>query len=352
MKPLRDLSHHIFATFSGFTSDRAEDNYLYDSPDIYGVDINRVNGKLKRSPITGQYSYNISGGLVVPNLIPSYRGLHLDGDKEICGVNVGDFNSLYPRSMQLANICQSTAGYSSHHAMRIGNKFYNPYNLNFFSNQIAPIKINENFIGVAVFLIRGEICPSIFAKLIEQVIQGRNQAKKNMALAQKNNDHVKAQYFNILQNNLKCFVNTMYGSMLKASYPTFRPFLAALITYYGRLALLRFFFTVNYYMFKHNKSQTFRILGGDTDSLFIRCTKSEMTEIITMFNSWPANRNIYAIAHEKTGQSALFLNRKQYLIYCGDGAFVCKSIFKQNQNIPSKKLFERYIFMKFVFFRI
>lgn len=248
--------------------------------------------------------------------------------------------------MQFANICQSTAGYGSHFAIRVGDEFFNPYDTRYFIQVASPIKINEHFLAVAVFLIRGDRQVSVFSRLIDNVMTERNNAKKQMEVAKKYRDFVKAQFFNIHQENLKRFVNTMYGTMLSCVYASFRPYLAALITYFGRLALLRFFFTVNYYMYKQGRDQTYRILGGDTDSLFIRCRKTDMTNIIQMFGDWPANRKIYAIAHEKSGNSALFLGRKQYIIHiAAENDYVCKAVFKKNQNLPSKNLFERYVYL-------
>lgn len=117
---------------------------------------------------------------------------------------------------------------------------------------------------------------------------------------------------------LKLLINTLYGVFLTAGYITYRPFLAALITHFGRMQLVRFLFSIFHYI----QSQDGGVdplmrgpLGGDTDSLFFRCTPSEMDGGIKTFCSWPANRGVYAIEYERRMHSGIFLGKKNYILH-------------------------------------
>lgn len=114
------------------------------------------------------------------------------------------------------------------------------------------------------------------------------------------------------------FINTIYGYTLKTRAVSYRPELASLVTYYGRIALYRLFLTIFAYVnTKPNLLPNYRsVLGGDTDSLFIYCSNDELEGIVNMFEKWPSNRQVYKVAIEHVGlNSGIFLGKKNYIFY-------------------------------------
>lgn len=114
------------------------------------------------------------------------------------------------------------------------------------------------------------------------------------------------------------FINTIYGYTLKTRTVSYRPELASLVTYYGRIALYRLFLTIFAYVnTKPNLLPNYRsVLGGDTDSLFIYCSNDELEGIVNMFEKWPSNRQVYKVAIEHVGlNSGIFLGKKNYIFY-------------------------------------
>lgn len=166
---------------------------------------------------------------------------------------------------------------------------------------------------------------------------------------------------------LKLLINTLYGVFLTAGYLTYRPFLAALITHFGRMQLVRLLFSIFHYIQTPPAAATSSAsydnvtvdplmrgpLGGDTDSLFFRCTPSEMDGGIRTFCAWPANRGVYAVEYERRMHSGIFLGKKNYILhrfermewnfatnsYAMMGReYCCKGAMKNSQSGPCRIL--------------
>lgn len=139
----------------------------------------------------------------------------------------------------------------------------------------------------------------------------------------------------------------MYGIYLKTGYFTYRPELASLVTYYGRMALIRFFLCFHKHIAESRTPLTNKgILGGDTDSLFISATLKEIEETIKIFCSMPIHRAKYDIKLEATLDSGIFLGKKNYIMFRRNGEikeYIMKSTIKRNQCTPCKALCERIL---------
>jgi hypothetical protein len=94
-------------------------------------------------------------------------------------------------------------------------------------------------------------------------------------------------------------------------------------------------------------------LGGDTDSLFFRCTPSEMNGGIRTFCAWPSNRGVYAIEFERRMHNGVFLGKKNYILHRTPGPemnfdkgtivqmgreFCCKGAMKNSQSAACRIL--------------
>jgi hypothetical protein len=346
----RDIN--IFWRMKGFPLN-GEDVRISNQSFMYAVDSTHLHEKIHNSKKFEKISFSISGGIVVPNTLTMFRR-KFDADvNETVKLFVGDFTSLYPTTMQFANICPSAISYSTRHAIRVGNRLYNPFNEQVFMQVCSPVKINSSFIGVAVFIVRPSHYVSVCSRIIGGVIKKRAEIKKLMKKAGEAGDFVQASVYNTCQNALKLLINTMYGIQLKSCYFTSRPYQASLVPYYGRVALMRFYFTIYHYFYEKKCNLSIRgPIGGDTDSLFLRCTEKEMKEIIEMFAKWPANRGIYNVEIDKMPfEHGFFLNKKNYILQSTDKkgkfALLAKNTFRKNQCVPSRQFMETLLHIIF-----
>ncbi|TXH07720.1 MAG: hypothetical protein E6Q06_01975 [Candidatus Moraniibacteriota bacterium] len=323
---LSDARRNIFLTFDGF-KDAASPYQITDMEHVYAVNsadiYDRLSGNYRNAE---QPSIAISGGIVVPNTSPVFSQIRFDDDRPPVDLLTGDFTSLYPTTCQFANICQSTAAYNPHYAVRIGNYLYDPFDEQCFNQVAAPLKINTDFTSVATFIIRPEIWTSCTSALIADVKKRRKETKEKMAevKVQLGADSTEHHILDFLQNAYKLLINTLYGIYLSPQYPSYRPYLGTLVTFYGRMALLRFFFSFHWALFSANVNIGERgVLGGDTDSLFVRCTRPEMVSAIKTFEGWPSNRGVYVVELEKQMWDGVFLGKKNYIMH-GNGKYIIK----------------------------
>lgn len=245
--------------------------------------------------------------------------------------NICDFNSLYPNTMRVYNICKTTSALNPRYAVYIDGQLHDPLNKSKFWVMCAPFELNKQYFNVCVILAKASFKQSALTSFISDIIEKRKQVKKLQKIALANNDLVEYLRFEEVQLKLKLFINTTYGAMFMPSFTVFQPYLCSLVTYGGRLALLRFFLTIYYYYAKKGictQDCQRGPIAGDTDSLFIKSTKTEIGEILDMFHAWPSNRGIYVIEHEKTVDDIIFLARKRYIFY-----------FRETQTLVSKGTF-------------
>lgn len=310
---IRDHAHNIFKTFKKFTHDSSQ--LLTESKHvgnkIYALDVSQLYATLGgHVATTKQPHVAISGGIVAPNAVSVTTRIlndkwkieeeiedeeakkERDKGKEprpknkFIESNVGDFTSLYPTTCQFGNICQSVASYDASYAIRIGNYVYDPFDKSVFNQLATPIKINKYYTAAAVFLIRPELVESAYTQLIVGIKAERARVKQIMADIKKEGNMKEYFILDCLQNALKLIINTAYGILLAGSYPTYRPYLGSLVTYLGRIALVRFYLSFIYQYYQKGIDPTVvkrYLLGGDTDSLFLKCTYREMAGMYSMF---------------------------------------------------------------------
>lgn len=343
---------NIFSKFAGFpvSSDskivRDERTRISTHNKIYTVNMTKYNARIKNSARFPMITINIPGGIVVPNNVPVFNKTKTaDGDYNV--LSTCDYTSLYPSTMDFMNICTSVAATNPEFAVRIDDRLYNPFDKSVINQIAAPLKINDSYIGIAVFLIKSVVKKSVNSLVIEGVMKLRAQVKKELALAKAAGNLAEAARLEVYQMALKLIINTMYGIYLKTGYCTYRPELASLVTYYGRMALIRFFLCFHKYVAEAKIPLTGKgILGGDTDSLFISATLKEIQDIISQFCSMDVHRNKYEIKLEATLDSGIFLGKKNYIMYKRNGEskeYIMKSTIKRSQCTPCKALCERIL---------
>lgn len=172
---------NIFLNFKGFSS--AAKHRIAPTNHMYVVDTSVFNHKIRNSKKYNVISMNISGGVVVPNPEPVFAAHESDKiDRELIMVNTGDFESLYPKTMVFANLCQSAAGYCARFAVRVGSKLYNPFNPKMFNIWASPVKINDSYMAAFVIIIKPEVKKSVSATQIEEVIRKRKDMKVSISL--------------------------------------------------------------------------------------------------------------------------------------------------------------------------
>lgn len=322
---LKESARNIFLRFGGFRDDGPHP--ITDVGEVYAINSADMYEQLSGNHLkASQPSIAISGGIVVPNTAPVFTQIRFEDGQAPIDLLTGDFTSLYPTTCEYANICQSTAAYNPHYAIRIGNYLYDPFDQQCFNQVAAPLKINTCFTSVATFIIRPEIWKSCISRLIGDVKRRRKETKSAMkdVEARLGADSPDYHILDFLQAAYKLLINTLYGIYLSPEYPSYRPYLGTLVTYYGRMALLRFFFSFHYALYKKGVQLADRgVLGGDTDSLFLRCTRDEMVSAIKTFEGWPSNRGVYGVELEKHMWDGVFLGKKNYLMY-GSGKFIIK----------------------------
>lgn len=336
---MKDTTRNIFLKFTGFENDAPYK--VSDTDSVFSINSAAMYERLCGNYFNSdQPSIAISGGIVVPNVNPVFSQIPAteEGQQPI-DLLTGDFTSLYPTTCQYANICQTTAAYNPRYAIRIGSYLYDPFDKQCFNQIAAPLKINTCFTSVATFIIRPEIWNSSTSQLIGDVKRRRKETKNKMKKveAELGCDASEYHILNFLQTAFKLLINTLYGIYLSPEYPSYRPYLGSLVTFYGRMALLRFFFSFHHALYTLNapNKAVKGILGGDTDSLFLRCTRYEMEQTIAIFEGWPSNRGVYGVELEKQMWDGVFLGKKNYLMY-GAGKFIIKGLFKRSYAPPCR----------------
>lgn len=266
---------HVISKSAGFST-TGEKYKISASDHMYAVDMSMFNNKVFNSKKYNVISMNVSGGVVVPNPEPVFVS-HPSGGGENIVINIADFAALYPNTMIFTNVCQSVAAYNSKFGVRVDDVVCNPFNPKYINILASPIKINDSYLAVFVAVIKPTVKKSVTATLIYEIMEMRNATKKLKKAAEERGDYITATICDFLQLALKLLVNTLYGVLLFAGYVTYRPYLASLITNYGRIQLIRFLFSLYHYIQSQGVETALRgALGGDTDSLFFRCTPSEM----------------------------------------------------------------------------
>ena len=128
---------------------------------------------------------------------------------------------------------------------------------------------------------------------------------------------------NAKQLALKTIVNTVYGLYNDSRKNTFRPILASLITYGGRLSLVRLVLYSHMYFLRQATAQYKDVLQGvrefmrcrgvvygDTDSIFIKCPIGDLVIIVDEFQKLPCNLGVVGVELERSVSVGFFLKKK------------------------------------------
>lgn len=132
------------------------------------------------------------------------------------------------------------------------------------------------------------------------------------------------QYYNIVQQALKVFLNASYGVFGAESFPLYCPPLAESTAAVGRYAMDE--------AGKKANELNIEILYGDTDSLFLKHPSKEQTDALV---AWADEVLGIDLEVEKTYRYAIFSERKKnYLGVYKDGRLDIKGLTGKKRHIP------------------
>lgn len=312
-------------------------NTVVVRPYNYGVNYGYVLDSFSAKALGTQNVYlNYPGGFV-PELISKCFSR---GDDDLL-VNIIDFNSLYPSVMNLYNICTTTISFDTQVPVRIGNRHYSQYDPKDFFIYTVKLKINDATLPVVLFLAKDHLIKSIISGYITNNTAERKTYKNLM----KRFDASSPEYMqaNNFQLALKLRDNSRYGFFNSLFSPLFQPLLASSVTYFGRLKLCSLhFFTIYYFWKKRVALERRGPIYGDTDSLFMVCTRREIDEITLLYKNLGSSRGIMAVDIEKSIPYMLFLTKKNY-IALHDSKIYMKGVLKKSQTIPAKTFLTKFI---------
>ncbi len=156
-------------------------------------------------------------------------------------VVVLDFKSMYPSMIMKYNICFSTLSNDGTIISPTGAKFLDPS-------------------------VRKGIIPELLRSLMER----RDEVKRMM----KNASGDQRVYLDGVQNALKILMNTFYGVLASAFYRFTNPELGASVTAFARETILN--------LIGDLKKDGFRVIYGDTDSVFIESKKENVADAVAL----------------------------------------------------------------------
>lgn len=132
------------------------------------------------------------------------------------------------------------------------------------------------------------------------------------------------QYYNVVQQALKVFLNASYGVFGAESFPLYCPPLAESIAAVGRYAMEE--------AGKMAEKLGIEVLYGDTDSIFLNHPTKEQTDALT---KWADDFLGIDLEVEKTYRYAVFSERKKnYLGVYKDGRMDIKGLTGKKRHIP------------------
>jgi DNA polymerase I len=132
------------------------------------------------------------------------------------------------------------------------------------------------------------------------------------------------EYYNVVQQALKVFLNASYGVLGAESYPLYCPPLAESTTALGRYAMEE--------AWKKAQELGINVLYGDTDSIFLDNPAKEQTDEMIR---WAETELGIDLEVEKTYRYAVFSERKKnYLGVYKDGRMDIKGLTGKKRHIP------------------
>ena len=187
------------------------------------------SSNLKNRPIEGGHVESIGAGLY--NMVA-----------------VMDFKSMYPSMIMKYNICFTTLSPEGDIVSPTGIRF------------LSPSK-------------RKGIIP----ELLRSLMDSRDQVKKDMKSA----TGEEKEYLDGVQGAIKILMNTFYGVLASAFYRFTNSELGASVTAFSRDTIMK--------LIADLKKDGFRVIYGDTDSVFIETGKSDVAEAIELGKSISAD---------------------------------------------------------------
>ena len=132
------------------------------------------------------------------------------------------------------------------------------------------------------------------------------------------------QYYNVVQQALKVFLNASYGVFGAESFPLYCPPLAESTAAVGRYALEE--------ATKKSVELGIEVLYGDTDSLFLKDPSAQQTDALT---AWADEKLGIDLEVDKVYRYAVFSRRKKnYLGVYKDGRLDVKGMTGKKRHIP------------------
>ena len=159
-------------------------------------------------------------------------------------VVVLDFKSMYPSMIMKYNICFSTLSPQGTIVSPTGARFLDP-----------------------------SIKKGIIPELLKNLMDRRDEVKKAM----RNASGDQKTYLDGVQNALKILMNTFYGVLASAFYRFTNPELGASVTAFARETILK--------LIDDLKQNGYRVIYGDTDSVFIESGKTNVHDAIALGKS-------------------------------------------------------------------
>ncbi len=159
-------------------------------------------------------------------------------------VVVLDFKSMYPSMIMKYNICFSTLSPQGTIVSPTGARFLDP-----------------------------SIKKGIIPELLKNLMDRRDEVKKAM----RNASGDQKTYLDGVQNALKILMNTFYGVLASAFYRFTNSELGASVTAFARETILK--------LINDLKNEGFRVIYGDTDSVFIESGKTNVHDAIALGKS-------------------------------------------------------------------
>ena len=289
--------------------------------------------------------FKFPGGFVFPVTTKYFKSFELPTGEQN-ELHVADFESLYPTMMVLNNICQTTSAYDPRYMIDIGDgRLISPFDDEYIQTMCIPIRINKVCINAIYFCIRRHVRQSVTSVFLNKMNTLRKAKKKSMNMAKTRGDDAAYNRDNNTQKNLKLMVNAIYGKLGSFRETAYRPIAASAVSYSGRLYLTKLVMYATKYFVRNNLSLYDRgVLYGDTDSIFIKCSRNELTELLGEFQRLNEHVGVVVVELERTLSCAFFLAKKKYIlkeIYPEDVIY-SKGVFTTNMCPPARNFLERF----------
>ena len=240
-------------------------------------------------------------------------------------LNVLDFRSLYPTMMTRHDICMSNAAYHPEFMIQTpSGLLVHPADQMAVSTYAVPVKVSGHMVNIVCYTLRG--VSSTIRRVTLKFNAMRREAKNKISSGTLS--AAEHHRYDALQLTYKLVVNSMYGLYNSSRHKTFRPILGALVTYMGRMSLVRLVFESALFFDRNGLDHESRgVIYGDTDSIFLMSTEQEANAIIEQFHQREYNANEVVVEYEKRIEHALFFTKKHYILRTRELRYYTSKVF-------------------------